>query len=182
MSPTWRIQSGWTAGTPLLATPRSGPPVADGGGLSPHSGTGPAGGRGGGAARHRPWHRPGSGRPAGRGRAQNSAGLQKLARRISPRATWEDLVLPVQRRPPAALDRRTGAPTGTGLRRVAAGLDVVPCPRRDGPLRGRQRYGQNHVGRGRCPQPRPGPLRHRPLHGGGQVHRRDGEKPGPHLR
>ncbi len=27
-------------------------------------------------------------------RAQNSAGLQKLARRISPRATWEDLVLP----------------------------------------------------------------------------------------
>ena len=44
--------------------------------------------------RHRPWHRPGSGRPAGRGRAQNSAGLQKLARRISPRATWEDLVLP----------------------------------------------------------------------------------------
>ena len=69
-------------------------PVADGGGLSPHSGTGPAGGRGGGAARHRPWHRPGSGRPAGRGRAQNSAGLQKLARRISPRATWEDLVLP----------------------------------------------------------------------------------------
>jgi hypothetical protein len=27
-------------------------------------------------------------------RAQNAAGLEKLARRVSPRATWDDLVLP----------------------------------------------------------------------------------------
>ena len=133
LADTERVDS-WNAALGHAAA--AGPAVADGGGLSPHPGTGPAGGRGGGAARHRPWHRPGSRRPAGRGRAQNSAGLQKLARRISPRATWEDLVLP------RTVDGQLRSIAGRVRQRGQVfdewrlGSSVVPGARRDVPFAG----------------------------------------------
>ena len=57
---------------------------------------------------------------AGGARAQNAAGLERLARRIEPTVGWDDLVLPAGRRAPSCASYGPGAPPRPGPRRVAA--------------------------------------------------------------
>ena len=119
---------------------------------------------------------------SGGARAQNAAGLERLARRIVPSrrlgrprpaagrgAAAAGAGRP--RPPPRARGRASG---GWAPRAPAAcGITALFC--------GRLGHGQDDVGGGPRRRPRPRPLRHRPLDGRRQVHRRDGEEPRPHL-
>ena len=82
-------------------------------------------------------------------RAQNAAGLERLARRIEPAVGWDDIVLP-----PAVLrgqlqrPGRPGPAPRQGADRVADAPRRRPRPRRDRAVRRRLRHRQDDVGRG----------------------------------
>ena len=88
-------------------------------------------------------------------RAQNAAGLERLARRIEPEVGWDDLVAGA-----AGTARARGAHGARpaprpGARRLADAQGRRPRPRRDRPVRRRLRHRQDHVRRGDRGRSRP---------------------------
>ena len=117
----------------------------------------------------------------GHGR-RTRAGLERLARRVSPRVGWEDLVLAG---PVVTQLRDLGAAcatTRTGARRVGHGASVVEGAGRQGPVRRRVGHRQDDRRGGHRRRPRSRHVRRRPLDGRRQVRRRDREEPRSHLR
>ncbi len=114
-------------------------------------------------------------------RAQNAAGLERLARRIEPAVSWADLVLPARGARAAAGPRRPGAAPRAGAvdwrMRPGGGRGA----RRHRAVRRRLRDRQDDVGRGDRRRPRARPLHRQPRHRGRQVRRRDREEPRTHL-
>ena len=114
-------------------------------------------------------------------RAQNSAGLERLAHRIAPAADWNDLVLPPDVQSP--LLELTGRARHRELvhdewqigGRSSRGRGITALVRRG------VRDGQDARRRGHRRRARSRPVRHRPVDRHRQVHRRDREEPRPDL-
>ena len=114
-------------------------------------------------------------------RAQNAAGLERLARRIVPSVGWDGPRAAAGRRAAAARAHRARPPPRPGRGGVADGRQGRARPRDHRAVRRRLRHRQDDVGRGAGGRPRLRRLRHRPVDGRRQVHRRDREEPGPDL-
>ena len=116
-------------------------------------------------------------------RAQNAAGLERLARRVQPSSAGTISCCRRRSRSPAARAGRTRAriatacsTTGGWARTSSKGRGITAL------FAGDSRHRQDDGGRGRRPRARPRPVRDRPLDGRRQVHRRDREEPRPDLR
>ena len=115
-------------------------------------------------------------------RAQNAAGLERLARRIEPEVELgRPGAGPGVRRALRGAGRPGPAPR-PGARRLADAPGRRPRPRRDRAVRRRLRHRQDHVRRGDRRRPGAGPLHGQPGHGRGQVRRGDREEPRADLR
>ena len=101
----------------------------------------------------------------------------------TPKATWDDLVLPDEDTDLLHADRRAGrAARATVYDDWGFARNDEPRPRHQRAVRRRERHGQDDGRRGHRQRSAPRPLPHRPLGGGQQVHRRDREEPAPAVR
>ena len=107
--------------------------------------------------------------------------LEGLARHVEPRYGWDDIVLPAdglaQLRELCARLRHQG----TVLERWGYGRKHARRRGIDRPVRRAARHRQDHGRRDRRRRAGAGPVPHRPVGGGQQVHRRDREEPRTHL-
>ena len=116
-------------------------------------------------------------------RSSPTSELGELAVKIEPRCGWDDLVLPDDQLAQLQRDLQPGPAPAPGLRRLGLRREAEP---RQGTQRAVHRaagHRQDHGRRGASrSELRARPVQDRSVRRGQQVHRRDREEPGAHLR